>query len=120
MNYSVEFTAALVFVFAASAAWIMIKQLKFNVPVVYGRHENGQFRFRIPTRLSWVLMEAPAALFFSWFVLAGPLPATSPVIVLSSIYCVPWSLFIVSHEWIASIFLIADWSWFAMMTPITV
>lgn len=82
MNYSVEFTAALIFVFVASLAWIFLKLLKFNAPVVYGRHETGQFRVRIPTRLSWVLMEAPAALFFAWFVFTGPLPATAPVIVL--------------------------------------
>ena len=82
MNYSAEFTAVLIFVLVASLAWIICKLLKLNVPVMYGRHETGQFRIRIPTRLSWVLMESPATIFFAWFVLAGPLPVTPPVIVL--------------------------------------
>ena len=56
MDYSIAFTAALIFVFVASVAWIILKILRLNVPVVYGRHEAGQFRFRIPTRLSWVLL----------------------------------------------------------------
>lgn len=82
MNYSVEFTAALVFVLVASVAWIIAKCLKLNVPVVYGRHETGQSRFRVPTRLSWVLMESPACLVFTYFVFTGPLPVTAPVIAL--------------------------------------
>ena len=39
--------------------------------------------------------------------------------VVFSIYCIPWSLFFASQDWIVKIFLIKDWSWFAMMVPIT-
>jgi hypothetical protein len=35
-----------------------------------------------------------------------------------SIYSIPWPLFFVDHSWVATIFLIDDWSWFAMMVPI--
>jgi hypothetical protein len=82
MSYSVEFIAALAFILISSILWIAAKMLKLNVPVVYGRHETGQFRLRIPTRLSWVLMESPASLVFAWFVFSGPLPVTAPVWVL--------------------------------------
>jgi 3-oxo-5-alpha-steroid 4-dehydrogenase 1 len=82
MNYSIEFTLALAFVFIASLLWIAAKVLKISVPVVYGRHETGQSRFRVPTRLSWVLMESPACLVFTYFVFTGPLPVTAPVIAL--------------------------------------
>ena len=37
-----------------------------------------------------------------------------------SVYCVPWSQLSASPEWFNSIFLIEDWSWFAMMVPMTV
>lgn len=82
MNYSSEFIAALVFVFISSLLWVAAKLLKLNVPVVYGRHESGEFRLRIPTRLSWVLMESPACLVFTYFIFTGPLPVTPPVIAL--------------------------------------
>ena len=82
MNYSVEFNAALGFVFLASLLWVAAKLLQLNVPLVYGRHETGQYKFRIPTRLSWVLMESPACLVFAYFVFTGPLPVTAPVLVL--------------------------------------
>jgi len=36
-----------------------------------------------------------------------------------SIYCIPWSMFFASQDWVKSIFLIEDWSWIAMMVPIT-
>ena len=82
MNYSIDFIAALAFVLISSFVWIALKVLKLNVPVVYGRHETGEFRLRIPTRLSWILMESPACLVFAYFVFTGPLPVTAPVIVL--------------------------------------
>lgn len=82
MSYSIEFSVALIFVFISSILWAIAKALKLNVPVVYGRHETGEFKLRIPTRLSWVLMEAPACLVFAWFVFTGPLPVTAPVMVL--------------------------------------
>ena len=36
-----------------------------------------------------------------------------------ALYCVPWVLFLTSPDWIGKIFLIDDWSWFAMMVPMT-
>lgn len=82
MNFSVDFIAALAFVFVSSLLWIALKLLKLSAPVVYGRHESGEFKFRIPTRLSWILMESPACLVFTWFVFTGPLPVTAPIIAL--------------------------------------
>ncbi len=82
MNYSIEFIASLSFVYIASFLWIAAKLLKLNVPVVYGRHETGEYKLRIPTRLSWVIMEAPASLVFAWFIFTGPLPVSPPVIAL--------------------------------------
>ncbi|VAW77000.1 hypothetical protein MNBD_GAMMA14-852 [hydrothermal vent metagenome] len=39
--------------------------------------------------------------------------------IIFSIYTIPWSRLFANHEWIVSLFLIDDWSWFAMMVPIT-
>ncbi|MGB5339428.1 MAG: hypothetical protein WBO06_10080 [Gammaproteobacteria bacterium] len=39
--------------------------------------------------------------------------------VLFSVYCIPWPLVFEGRDWIVKIFLIDDWSWFAMMAPIT-
>ncbi len=82
MNYSYEFIAALAFVFIASLLWVAAKLMKLNVPLVYGRHESGQYRIKIPTRLSWILMESPACLVFSYFIVTGPSPVTPPIIAL--------------------------------------
>jgi hypothetical protein len=41
------------------------------------------------------------------------------VSVVSTIYCLPWSRFITPHDLVNKIFLIDDWSWFAMMVPVT-
>ena len=82
MNYSDEFQAALAFVFIASLLWITAKLMKLNVPLVYGRHDKGQYRIQIPTRLSWILMESPACLVFSYFIFTGPLPVTPPIVAL--------------------------------------
>jgi len=38
---------------------------------------------------------------------------------LFSIYCVPWPLLFSQSEWVAKVFLIDDWSWLAMMVPMT-
>lgn len=38
---------------------------------------------------------------------------------LFSIYCIPWSVFYANQDWIGKIFLIDDWSWVAMMVPVT-
>jgi hypothetical protein len=37
--------------------------------------------------------------------------------ILFSIYCIPWSLLVTGSDLVESIFLINDWSWFAMMVP---
>lgn len=39
--------------------------------------------------------------------------------VLFTLYCVPWSSLAPANEWIKQVFLIEDWSWFAMMVPLT-
>jgi len=39
--------------------------------------------------------------------------------VLFSIYSIPWSSLFTGAPWISSVFLIDDWSWVAMMIPIT-
>lgn len=36
-----------------------------------------------------------------------------------SLYCVPWGLYFGSSHWVSRVFLIGDWSWFAMMVPTT-
>jgi hypothetical protein len=36
-----------------------------------------------------------------------------------TLYCLPWSQLITGQDWIKKLFLIEDWSWFAMMVPIT-
>lgn len=40
--------------------------------------------------------------------------------VVFTIYCLPWSTFFSETTWLASIFLIDDWSWFAMMVPVVI
>lgn len=39
--------------------------------------------------------------------------------VLFTIYCLPWAQFFTDIIWVKKIFLIDDWSWFAMMIPMT-
>jgi len=36
-----------------------------------------------------------------------------------TLYCVPWSLASANQAWLKTVFLLDDWSWFAMMVPIT-
>jgi hypothetical protein len=38
--------------------------------------------------------------------------------VVFSFYCIPWPLLFTEREWVATVFLIDDWSWLAMMIPI--
>jgi len=38
---------------------------------------------------------------------------------LFSLYCIPFPLFFENNELIKTLFLIDDWSWIAMMAPIT-
>ena len=39
--------------------------------------------------------------------------------ILFSVYCLPWVTF-TNNEMVATIFLIDDWSWIAMMAPICI
>ena len=34
------------------------------------------------------------------------------------IYCIPWALLFLDNGWVATLFLIDDWSWIAMMAPV--
>ena len=36
-----------------------------------------------------------------------------------SLYCIPWVFYFNGNEWVAKLFLIDDWTWFAMMLPMT-
>lgn len=36
-----------------------------------------------------------------------------------TLYCIPWGQLLNHAKWVDTIFLIDDWSWFAMMVPIT-
>ncbi len=38
--------------------------------------------------------------------------------VVFALYCVPWVQYS-KNEWVAKLFLIDDWSWLAMMVPMT-
>jgi hypothetical protein len=39
--------------------------------------------------------------------------------VLFTLYCVPWLHFFPLPRWLARLLLVHNWSWFAMMIPIT-
>lgn len=39
--------------------------------------------------------------------------------VIFTVYCLPWALFFTGHGWIVKVFMIEDWSWVAMMVPIS-
>ena len=41
------------------------------------------------------------------------------VCVASTLYCVPWPLYLTDQDWVAKIFLIKNWTWFAVMLPMT-
>ena len=36
-----------------------------------------------------------------------------------SFYCIPWVNYFNGNGWVPKLFLIDDWSWFAMMLPMT-
>jgi hypothetical protein len=38
---------------------------------------------------------------------------------LFTAYCIPWSKLVAHPVWLGKIFLLDDWSWFAMMIPVT-
>lgn len=37
-----------------------------------------------------------------------------------TVYCFPWVMFYAELPWVSAIFLIEDWSWFAMMLPMLI
>lgn len=40
--------------------------------------------------------------------------------VLFTLYCIPWGQLFASQAMVSKLFLIDDWSWFAMMVPISI
>lgn len=38
--------------------------------------------------------------------------------IVFSLYCVPWASIFAGRDWIERVFLIKNWSWFAMMIPV--
>ena len=38
---------------------------------------------------------------------------------LFCLYCIPWAQLYPAPAWLGSLFLIGDWSWLAMMVPMT-
>ena len=40
--------------------------------------------------------------------------------IVFSIYCIPWAILFTEQDWLGTVFLIDDWSWLAMMIPITI
>ena len=36
-----------------------------------------------------------------------------------ALYCIPWVRYVEGADWVGKVFLIDDWSWFAMMVPMT-
>lgn len=39
--------------------------------------------------------------------------------IIFTVYCIPWVNFYDGIDWVVGLFLIDDWSWFAMMLPMT-
>ena len=39
---------------------------------------------------------------------------------LFTLYCIPWVTLAEMPEWVGKVFRIDDWSWFAMMVPMTI
>lgn len=65
----------------ASALLTTLVLLKIDAP--YGRHQRKGWGPTVPTRLGWILMEAPASLVFFWFYFQGPnAGAAVPLILL--------------------------------------
>ena len=82
MDYSNAFIIALGIILGSSVLWILSKCFNIDSPVVYGRHDSGNDRIGIPTRLSWMIMELPAAAVFTWFLFAGPTAVSAPMLAL--------------------------------------
>ncbi len=38
---------------------------------------------------------------------------------LFTVYCFPWTHYFGGHGWVKQLFLVDDWSWFAVMIPTT-
>lgn len=61
---------ALLLAILLSAVVTTLVLLKVDAP--YGRHQRKGWGPTIPTRLGWIVMEAPASLLFFWFFFQGP------------------------------------------------
>lgn len=66
-----------IFVSAALTALVL---LKIDAP--YGRHKREGWGPKIPTRLGWIVMEAPASLLFFWFFFQGPNSGSAVALIL--------------------------------------
>lgn len=66
-----------IFVSAVLTASVL---LKIDAP--YGRHKREGWGPKIPTRLGWVVMEAPASLLFFWFFFQGPNSGSTVALIL--------------------------------------
>ena len=64
----------------ASAVVTAVALLKIDAP--YGRHKRDGWGPKIPTRLGWIVMEAPASLAFFWFYFQGPNAGNAVCLVL--------------------------------------
>ncbi len=86
MDLQFAFNASLVMVMLCSVLWVIAQFFNIESPVVYGRHDSGQNRLGVPTRLSWILMEAPACLVFVLFFFSGPLSVSVPMLALFAMW----------------------------------
>jgi hypothetical protein len=66
-------------------SWIAIGVLIFpvlnRITVPYGRHTKSGWGPMIDNRLGWIIMELPALVIFSWFVLAGKNSANQMILI---------------------------------------
>ena len=82
-------------------------------PVPAGGHTENNNMQKTDTMPFWVYLA-----FSSIATRRGALSLIAACVVFS-VYCIPWTGFFPQHDWIAQLFLIDDWSWFATMVPIT-
>jgi len=74
----------LLYVWMAIAVIILPFLLKITVP--YGRHTTNTWGPLLNNRLSWVLMEVPVVIVFSWLFFSGDAEKTLPVYIFYSLF----------------------------------